>query len=142
MEGNSKKILLFITPLSSYIVNVWTCPQSASTKSHASEKIKTKSPYSGILRIASDVFFDADSESPHMTQGKNATLTSYSRKTAFSRSRDQCAANWCTNFNCSLGLGFWDGLGLWLSSGHLRLLLIHSPARSRDFTFLPLTPKP
>ena len=65
MEGNSNKILLFITPLSFYIVNVWTCPQSASTKSHASEKIK--SPYSGILRIASDVFFDADSESPHMT---------------------------------------------------------------------------
>ena len=25
----------------------------------------------------------------------------------------------CTNFNCSLGLGFGDGLGLWLSSGHL-----------------------
>ena len=41
----------------------------------------------------------------------------------FSRSRDQCAANWCTNFNCSLGLclGFGDGLGLWLSSGHLLL---------------------
>ena len=37
----------------------------ASTKSHASEKIK--SPYFGIVRIASDVFFDADSESPHMT---------------------------------------------------------------------------
>ena len=30
-------------------------------------------------------------------------------------------ANRCTNLNCSLGLGlgFWDGLGLWLSSGHL-----------------------
>ena len=42
-------------------------------------------------------------------------------KTVFSRSRDQCAANWCTNFNCSLGLGFGDGLGLWLSSGHLLL---------------------
>ena len=27
----------------------------------------------------------------------------------------------CTNFNCSLGLGFGDGLGLWLSSGHLLL---------------------
>ena len=27
-------------------------------------------------------------------------------------SRDQRAANWCTNFNCSLGLGFGDGLGL------------------------------
>ena len=37
----------------------------ASTKSHASEKIKI--PYSGILKIASDVFFDADSESSHMT---------------------------------------------------------------------------
>ena len=43
------------------------------------------------------------------------------RKTAFSRSRDQCAANWCTNFNCSLGLGFGDRLGLWLSSGNLLL---------------------
>ena len=29
-------------------------------------------------------------------------------------------ANWCTNFTCSLGFG--DGLGLWLSSGHLDLL--------------------
>ena len=38
---------------------------NTSTKSHASEKIK--SPYFGILRIARDVFFDADSESPHMT---------------------------------------------------------------------------
>ena len=26
------------------------------------------------------------------------------------------AANCCTNFNCSLGLGFGDGLGLWLSN--------------------------
>ena len=32
---------------------------------------------------------------------------------------DQCAANWCTNFNCSLGFG--DGLGLWLSLRHLLL---------------------
>ena len=30
-------------------------------------------------------------------------------KLLLSRSRDQCAANWCTNFNCSLGLGFGDG---------------------------------
>ena len=89
----------------------------ASTKSHASGKIKNRS--FRILRMGSDVFFDADSESPHMTQGKNATLRSYRPKTVFSRSRDQCAANWCTNFNCSLGLGF--GLGLWLSSGHLLL---------------------
>ena len=43
------------------------------------------------------------------------------KKLHFSRSRDQCTANWCTNFNCSLGLGFKDGLGLWLSSGHLLL---------------------
>ena len=28
--------------------------------------------------------------------------------TVFSRSRDQCAANWCTCFNCSLGLWFGD----------------------------------
>ena len=62
---------------------------SASTKSHASEKIKN--PYFGNVRIASDVFFDADSESPHMTYGKNAILRNYRRKTAFSRSRDQHA---------------------------------------------------
>ena len=27
----------------------------------------------------------------------------------------------CTNFNCLLGLGFGDGLGLWLSLGHFLL---------------------
>ena len=55
-----------------------------------------------------------------MTQGKNATLRSFSygQKTVFSGSRDHCAANWCTNYNCSLGLGFGDRSGLWLSSGH------------------------
>ena len=37
----------------------------ASTKSHASEKIKNH--YFCTLRTGSDVFFDADSESPHMT---------------------------------------------------------------------------
>ena len=39
------------------------------------------------------------------------------------RSRDQCAANRCTDLDCSLGLGlgFQDGLGLWSSSGHLLL---------------------
>ena len=44
-------------------------------------------------------------------------------KLFFSRSRDQCAANWCncTNLNCSLRLGFGDGLGLWSSSRHLLL---------------------
>ena len=36
-----------------------------TTKSHASGKIKNRS--FRILRIGSDVFFDADSESPHMT---------------------------------------------------------------------------
>ena len=36
-----------------------------STKSHASGKFKN--PYFRILRIGSGVFFDADSESPHMT---------------------------------------------------------------------------
>ena len=40
-------------------------------------------------------------------------------KLLLSRSRDPCAANCCTNFNCSLDLGFGDGL--WLSSGHLLL---------------------
>ena len=47
----------------------------------------------------------------NMMKGKIATLQSYIHriKTVFSRSRDQCAANWCTNFNCSLGLGF--GMG-------------------------------
>ena len=34
-------------------------------KSHASGK--SKSPYFRISRIGSDVFFDADFESPHMT---------------------------------------------------------------------------
>ena len=48
-------------------------------------------------------------------------MRSYRRKTVLSRSRDQCAVNWCMKFNCSLGLGFVDGLGLWLSSGHLLL---------------------
>ena len=37
----------------------------ASTKSHASGKIKNRS--FRILRMGSNVFFDADSESPHMT---------------------------------------------------------------------------
>ena len=37
----------------------------ASTKSHASGKIKNRS--FRILRMGYDVFFDADSESPHMT---------------------------------------------------------------------------
>ena len=32
----------------------------------------------------------------------------------------EVTANWCTNLNCSQGLGFVDGL--WLSSGHLLLL--------------------
>ena len=35
--------------------------------------------------MGSDVFFDADSDAPHMTQGKNATLRSYRLKTVFSR---------------------------------------------------------
>ena len=34
------------------------------------------------------------------------------QKNVISRSSDQYAANLCTNFNCSLGLGFGDGLGL------------------------------
>ena len=38
---------------------------NASTKSHASGKIKNR--YFRILKIGSNVFFDADSESPHMT---------------------------------------------------------------------------
>ena len=42
-------------------------------------------------------------------------------KLLYSRSRDQCTANQCTNFNCTLRLGFGDELGLWLSSGHLLL---------------------
>ena len=39
--------------------------RTASTKSHASGKIKNNS--FRISRIGSYVFFDADSESPHMT---------------------------------------------------------------------------
>ena len=40
-----------------------------------------------------------------------------------------CTANWCTNFNCSLGLGFGDGLGLWLILGcrAARLLSLRFP---------------
>ena len=57
-----------------------------------------------------------------MTLGKNATLKSYKRKAAFIEvTCDQCAANCCTNLNCSLGLGFGDVFGLWLSSGRLLL---------------------
>ena len=37
----------------------------ASTKSHASGKIKNR--YFRIFRLGSDVFFDADSDAPHMT---------------------------------------------------------------------------
>ena len=37
----------------------------ASTKSHANGKFKNR--YFRILRMGSDVFFDANSDSPHMT---------------------------------------------------------------------------
>ena len=50
------------------------------------------------------------------------TLGVIGEKLLLRRSRDQCAANWCTNLNCSLWLGFGDGLGLWFGSGHLLLL--------------------
>ena len=91
---------------------------------------KSKNSYFRILRKGSDVFFGADSESPHMTYGKNAsaTLRSYRRKIAFNfiEVRGQCAANWCTNFNCKLlvrvPVRVWGWVrGLWLSSGHLLL---------------------
>ena len=75
----------------------FTTTVPASTNSHASGK--SKNPYFRILRIRSDVFFDADSESSDMALGKNPTLRCYRRIMLFSRSRDQCAANWCTNFN-------------------------------------------
>ena len=39
----------------------------ASTKSHASSSGKIKNRSFRVLRMRSDVFFDADSESPHMT---------------------------------------------------------------------------
>ena len=39
---------------------------TTSGKSHASGR-KFKNPYFRILRIGFGVFFDADSESPHMT---------------------------------------------------------------------------
>ena len=42
------------------------CHGVRHSKSHAREKIN--SPFFGILRIASDVFFNADSESPHMVK--------------------------------------------------------------------------
>ena len=65
-------------------------------------------------------------------------------KLLFSRSRDQCAANWCTNFNCSLGLGFGEGLGLWLSPGHLLLSgdgLGFAGLRGPDLRFPPGVPR-
>ena len=73
-----------------------------------------KIEYFGILKAGSYVFFDADSESPHMTygRGKNATLRSYRRKTAFRWSRDQCSANQEKRLHFSVGLGFGIGLGL------------------------------
>ena len=64
---------------------------------------------------------------PNIQPRAHARLTGLTKNciTVFStsRSRDQCAANRCTIFDCSLdlGLGFGDGLGLWLSSGHLLL---------------------
>ena len=39
--------------------------------------------YFGFLKTGGNVFFDAYSESPRMTYGKNATLRSYGRKTAY-----------------------------------------------------------
>ena len=45
--------------------NVLIANSTASSKSHANGKIRNRS--FRILRIGSDVFFDADSESPHMT---------------------------------------------------------------------------
>ena len=48
--------------------NVWQTAKGegdASTKSHASGKIKKR--YFRNLRMGSDVFFDADSDAPHMT---------------------------------------------------------------------------
>ena len=44
---------------------VWASGITASTKSHASGKIKNR--YFRILRKGSNVFFDADSDAPHMT---------------------------------------------------------------------------
>ena len=56
-----------------------------------------------ILQIK--LFFDADSESPHMTLGKNATLKSYRRKAAFTWSRDQYSAKREKRFDFSVRLG-------------------------------------
>ena len=66
----------------SCVTNLQQLPtNTASTKSHASGK--SKNPYYRILGKGSDVFFGADTESPQMTQGKNATLMSYRQITAF-----------------------------------------------------------
>ena len=57
---------------------------STTTKSLAKEFSKILIfEYFGYLRIGIDVFFDADSESPRMTWGKNATLRRYGRKIYF-----------------------------------------------------------
>ena len=58
-----------------------------------------------------DVIFDANSESPRMTYGKNATLRSYGRKSDFMWSRDQCSAKRDKRLRFSVGLGFGIGLG-------------------------------
>ena len=65
---------------------------------------------------------DRPNYEPRAQRYAGLATRSYRLKTVFPRSRDhECAANWCTNFNCSFGSGFGDGLGLWLSSGHLLL---------------------
>ena len=67
----------------------------------------------------------------------------------FSRSRDHCAANWCTNFNCSLGFylpGCAAPLYVSLRSGFV--VLTTKPGDPRQGfiqpvvrSFAPLTPK-
>jgi hypothetical protein len=48
--------------------------------------------YSGCLKRSIDVFYDADSKSSHMRQGKNATLRSDRQKNIFRLSGDQRSA--------------------------------------------------
>ena len=93
------------------LVHINTESYYANIKSLPSQKGENSVfEYFRILREGSEVF-----ESPHMMYGKNATLRGYRQKTAYMiwRSHAQCAAIWFTNPNCSLGLGFRDGLMLW-----------------------------
>ena len=64
----SRDIAFAALPLQYYMQTLTLSPTFASTKSLASKNFKFfRFEYIGIQTILSDVFFDADSESPPMT---------------------------------------------------------------------------